>query len=187
MVLFLCDAVMRVHGVCPSHYVRQDNANEIAASQQPGVTVVRHQISEQQTVLLATPTSGNKAPFTRILEKLLAERAAVRKLQKKEKDPIREGILNCRQLSRKVSCNAAYGLLGAKKGYMPLPDLAAVTTFQGREVLKLTQRIIESEYGGHTIAGDTGKLCRVMFNAAICLIMHVVVLFVMFVFVLQTQ
>jgi DNA polymerase elongation subunit (family B) len=186
MVLFLCDAVMRVHGVCPSHYVRQDNANEIAASQQPGVVVVKHQISEQQTVLLATPTSGNKAPFTRILEKLLAERAAVRKLQKKEKDPIREGILNCRQMSRKITCNAgkfllyvcfysadrpdslmhiscslrmsAYGLLGAKKGYMPLPDLAAVTTFQGREVLKLTQHIIESEYGGHTIAGDTDSI-----------------------------
>jgi len=152
----LYPSLMRAHNVCPSRYVRPNMSSELRAGQELGVVVTDHVISDELTVQLAMPTSGSKAPFTKILEKLLAERTAVRKLQKLEPDPVKKSILNCRQLSRKVSCNSAYGLLGSKTGYLSLPPLAAVTTFTGRMALQFSQRIIEEEFGGFTVAGDTG-------------------------------
>lgn len=152
----LYPSLMRAHNVCPSRYIRAEKSSEVKAALEPGVVVTDHVISDALTVRLAMPTSGSKAPFTKILEKLLAERAAVRKLQKLEQDPVKKSILNCRQLSRKVSCNSAYGLLGSKTGYLSLPPLAAVTTYTGRMALQFSQKVIEEEFGGFTVAGDTG-------------------------------
>ena len=154
----LYPSLMRSYGVCPSRYVRLDRPNEMKAAIEAGVIFTDHVISDELTVRLAVPSNKKKAPFTEILEKLLAKRAAVRKLQKAEPDPMKKSILNCRQLSCKVLCNSAYGLLGAKTGYLSLPDLAAVTTFEGRNALQFSQKVIEEEYGGFTVAGDTGTL-----------------------------
>jgi len=120
--------------------------------------VQRHEyiIDENTTVVLATPSAADKKPpFVRMLEKLLAERKAVRKLEEAETDPSKKAILDCRQLSRKVSCNSAYGLLGAKKGYLSLQELAALTTFQGRQYLEFSQTTIENRFNGFTVAGDS--------------------------------
>lgn len=149
-------SILLAHNVSPDRLVRQDNPDEVAASKQTGVVVTAHQVSEHQTVLLAEPSVNPGVPyFRRTLEKLLSERAAVRKLLKTETDPAKRAILDARQKSKKVACNSAYGLLGAKKGYLPLPDLAAVTTYQGRQALQFSKRIAEEKYGARTIAGDS--------------------------------
>lgn len=153
----LYPSVMRAHGVCPSRYVRQNFLEEVAASQQPGVRVVEHRVAADKTVMIAHPSGGAKPPLTTTLEKLLAERAAVRRLMKTETDKGVLAVLDARQKSKKVACNSTYGLLGCKKGYLPCPDLAAVTTSEGRNYLMFTKKIVEEEFGGNVVAGDTGE------------------------------
>jgi DNA polymerase elongation subunit (family B) len=136
---------------------------EVKASQLAGVVVTEHQVSTTHSVLLATPHPDPGKPyFCTLLEKLLAERAAVRKLMKTETDPARLAILDARQKSKKICCNSAYGLLGAKTGYLPLSDLAAVTTFQGRQALQFSQKTAEEKYGACTIAGDTDSIMVIL-------------------------
>ena len=146
--------LMLSHAICPSRYVRQGEASEVAASLEEGVVVVEHHVSATKTVKLARPSlKGDVPPLSLILEKLLYERAKVRKLLKAETDPGQRIVLDKRQLARKVACNSTYGILGATKGYLPLPDLAAVTTYQGREALQYTQDIAVGKYGCKVIGG----------------------------------
>lgn len=163
----LYPSIQIAYSICPSRLVRADKPTEVAASQEQGVKVSTYTIDEktQQKVVLAVPSvnSNEKPPFVRILLKLLAERTHVRKLQKAETDPVKKSILNCRQLSRKVSCNSAYGLLGASQGYLALQQLAALTTYQGRMALQFSQRIVEEKYGATTVAGDTGEFHAIQF------------------------
>jgi DNA polymerase elongation subunit (family B) len=149
---------MRAYNVCPTRYVRAEHPEEVAASLLPGVVVAEHEIAPGKIVRLATPSdpTAGKPIFTIILEKLLKERADVRAQIKKTSDPDIKSILDKRQLSCKVSCNSAYGLLGATKGYLSLPDLAAVTTYRGRTSLQFSQHTAETVFGARTIAGDTG-------------------------------
>jgi DNA polymerase elongation subunit (family B) len=159
----LYPSLARAYRVCPSRYVRQNVPEEVAASQLPGVVVATHHVSDTETVLLATPYPDPGKPyFYGILQKLLDERAAVRKLIKTEPDPAKRAILNARQLAKKVGANSAYGLLGCKKGYMPLPQLAAVITYQGRQALQFSQHLAETKYGARTVAG--GELMLVMYT-----------------------
>jgi hypothetical protein len=39
---------------------------------------------------------------------------------------------------------------------LPLPDLAAVTTFTGREALMFSKKHAEEKYGAFVVGGDTG-------------------------------
>lgn len=146
--------IMRAYDICPSRYVMASSAKAIT---EPGVTFKSYKINEHLTVRIATPSQDAdvKPPMTVILTKLIAERTAVRKLLKAETDPVKKTVLQCRQLSRKVSCNSAYGLLGSKKGYLSLPELAALITSQGRYLLTVASDIIVDDYGGTIVAGDT--------------------------------
>jgi DNA polymerase elongation subunit (family B) len=145
--------IMRSYNICPTRYVMAGSEKAII---EPGVTVQSYEINNELTVRIATPSKNpdSKPPMYTILSKLLAERTAVRKLMETETDPVKKTVLNCRQLSRKVSCNAAYGLLGSKKGYLSLPELAALITFQGRHLLDVAADIVTDKYGGTIVAGD---------------------------------
>jgi hypothetical protein len=80
--------------------VRACNADEVKASQEEGVTLKKHQISATKVVTLATPSVDKSPPiFSRILEKLLNERAQVRKLMKTVTDKGQLNVLDCRQVS----------------------------------------------------------------------------------------
>jgi DNA polymerase elongation subunit (family B) len=126
---------------------------ETEASEEEGVVVEEHVVSSDLTVKLATPSDESPPPITKTIEKLLAERKAVRAMMKTEKDPQVYAILDARQKSRKVSCNSTYGLLGAKRGYLPMPDLAATITLEGRNALLFTEKVVKEEYGARIIAG----------------------------------
>jgi hypothetical protein len=60
------------------------------------------------------------------------------------------------QKAKKIACNSAYGILGSTVGMLPLPDLAAVTTFTGREALMFSKKHAEEKYGAFVVGGDTG-------------------------------
>jgi DNA polymerase elongation subunit (family B) len=150
--------IMRSYGVCPSRLVRTGYADEEAAALEEGVVVVEHQVGVNKVVRLAQPTNDGKPPFTIILEKLLDERKKVRKQMKTETDPAVLNVLDCRQKCKKVSCNSCYGLLGTTTGYLPLPDLAAVTTYQGRQALDFTIDVVVKDYGCTVVGGDTDSV-----------------------------
>ncbi|KAG5191273.1 hypothetical protein JKP88DRAFT_251606 [Tribonema minus] len=151
--------LMRSHGVCPSRYIRDDMPNEVAASLEDGVEVVCHNVAPGKVVKLAKLSDKTDVPvFTRILTKLLDERKKVRQQMKIVTDPDELNILDKRQLAKKVACNSAYGILGTTSGMMPLPDLAAVTTYQGRMVLQVTIDIATKEYGATVVGGDTDSI-----------------------------
>lgn len=145
------------YDICPTRYVRQHVPEEVAASQELGVVLTDYEISKGHIVKLAKPSDPNadKPVITKVLEKLLRERAAVRKVLKTEPDPSTRNILDARQKAKKVAANSTYGLLGATKGYLPLPDLAATITLCGRRALMLSKGVAENKYGAVTVAGDT--------------------------------
>lgn len=148
--------VMITHRICPTRYVRSNIPEEVAASLEPGVTVKEHRIGATKTVRLATPSGDDSPPiFTDIIKKLLRERALVRKAMKTITDKGQLEVLDCRQKAKKVMANSAYGILGTSTGMMPLPDLAAVITYEGRMALLETKRIAEEKYGAFVVGGGT--------------------------------
>lgn len=138
--------------------MRDAYPEEVAASREEGVVIHEHPVSEQHVVNIAFSPGSGKPPFTLILEKLLRERKLVRIQEEAEEDPGKKAVLHARQMAKKVAANSSYGLLGATKGYLPLPDLAAVTTFRGRRALAHTQAKAERVYGAKVVAGDTDSV-----------------------------
>jgi len=97
-----------------------------------------------------------------ILEELLAERKATRKLIPKQKDEFMKNVLDKRQLGIKVTANSLYGITGARTSTFYEKDVAASTTATGRKLLLYGKDVIEEVYGDKVC--DT-KLGRVMTNA----------------------
>jgi DNA polymerase elongation subunit (family B) len=80
----------------------------------------------------------------KMLQKLLKERKAVKKRMKIEKDPMIHMNLDNEQLALKVTCNSAYGGLGADISIICQRDIAACTTSTGREMLKFAKEYDEN-------------------------------------------
>ena len=64
-------------------------------------------------------------------------------------------VLNKRQLAYKVSANSMYGTMGVKKGYLPFMPGAMCTTAMGRKNINKVADVIQDEYKGDLIYGDT--------------------------------
>jgi DNA polymerase elongation subunit (family B) len=88
-----------------------------------------------------------KAILPSVLEELLFQRNATKKLMAKETDPFMKNIYDKRQLSIKVTANSIYGQTGAAVGDFFEPDVAASTTSTGRKLLTYAKRVIEEVYG----------------------------------------
>jgi DNA polymerase elongation subunit (family B) len=96
-----------------------------------------------------------------LVEKLLNARSFVKNQLKTAKDSNNKmlvNILDNRQLAIKVSANSMYGMLGAKKGYLPLMPGAASVTAAGRMALLKTIKYIEEKEGGLVVYGDTDSV-----------------------------
>ena len=78
-----------------------------------------------------------------ILDKLLKERKAVKKLMEAEPNPFKKRILDAKQLALKVTANSLYGQLGAPTSPVLKKDIAACTTSTGREMLILGKKYDE--------------------------------------------
>ncbi len=104
-----------------------------------------------------------------ILNDLIAERDAVKKVMKKEKDPFKYKILDGKQLAVKVTANSLYGATGADTSPIRQRDIAACTTSTGREMLKLAkhfdENIIPGLLNGYRYAlydGDNDKADQIL-------------------------
>jgi DNA polymerase elongation subunit (family B) len=91
-----------------------------------------------------------------IIRDLLEARKQVRK-RMKEIDPnsLEYNILNNRQLAYKVSGNSMYGALSARKGYLPFLPAGMCVTAVGRQSIEKVCNVIQKDYQGQVIYGDT--------------------------------
>lgn len=64
-------------------------------------------------------------------------------------------ILNQRQLAYKISANSMYGITGVKAGMLPFMPVAMSITYKGREGVKQVSDILQKQYNGKLIYGDT--------------------------------
>jgi len=99
-----------------------------------------------------------KAVLPAILEELLYERKATRKMIPKTQDEFMKNILDKRQLSIKVTANSLYGQTGAKTSTFYEPDVAASTTATGRKLLIYGKHIIEECYGDAVCETEEGTV-----------------------------
>jgi len=96
--------------------------------------------------------------FPPILEKLLALRKEVKKLQAAAEargDESQAKIFEARQLVIKLAANASYGFMGAVEGFHGVVPIAAATCLLGRHYIMLTIFTCLYEYYAPSIYGDT--------------------------------
>jgi DNA polymerase elongation subunit (family B) len=100
----------------------------------------------------AQPRDGSKSTLPKILQKLLSQRKATRKLAEKETDDFRKALLDAQQLAYKLTANSLYGQLGSNTSKIRRKCVAASTTGHGRQQLLFSKACIEQAYGPS--AGD---------------------------------
>lgn len=112
--------------------------------------------SGRRVCRFAQPMDGSKSTLPKILQKLLSQRKATRKLAEKETDDFRKALLDAQQLAYKLTANSLYGQLGSNTSKIRRKCIAASTTGHGRQQLLFSKACIESAYG--PTAGD--KRCE---------------------------
>tara|TARA_B100000674_G_scaffold158910_1_gene126901 strand:- start:17293 stop:20433 length:3141 start_codon:yes stop_codon:yes gene_type:complete len=107
-----------------------------------------------------------KGLLPEILESVLAERKAVKKMMKALNDPscTMYKVYDGRQLGLKVVANSIYGFTGAINGFLPEKRIAASVTKYGRYMINQTKEKVENhpvwgkKYGCKCIYGDTDSV-----------------------------
>lgn len=92
------------------------------------------------------------------LDILLKKRKETRKLMEKTEDDAQKSVLNGLQLAYKVVANSVYGQCGSKTSAIRNLYVAACTTAAGRQRIYDAKRIVETEFGGEVIYGDTDSI-----------------------------
>jgi len=91
----------------------------------------------------------HKGVLPALLEELYAERKAVKKrmaIAYEKGDKLLAEILECTQLSIKISLNSCYGFLGRKQGNMVLKELGSIVTAVGRQLIETSRDYAENEF-----------------------------------------
>jgi DNA polymerase elongation subunit (family B) len=92
------------------------------------------------------------------LDILLKKRKETRKLMETTEDDAQKSVLNGLQLAYKVVANSVYGQCGSRTSPIRKLEVAACTTAAGRDRIQDAKSIVESEFGGHVIYGDTDSI-----------------------------
>lgn len=92
------------------------------------------------------------------LEVLLKKRNETRKLIEQTEDDSQKSVLNGLQLAYKVVANSIYGQCGSKTSPIRKFEVAACTTAIGRDRIYFAKNIVETEFNGTVVAGDTDSL-----------------------------
>ena len=87
--------------------------------------------------------SNQLSVVPKILDNLMKERKAIKKLMKNETNPFKYMILDAQQLAVKVTANSLYGQLGASVSPIANRNIAACTTSTGREMLLFAKKYDE--------------------------------------------
>lgn len=114
----------------------------------------------RKTCGYAQPTDDPKSigllPMT--LDILLKKRKETRKLMEQTDDDAQKSVLNGLQLAYKVVANSVYGQTGSRTSPIRRVEVAACTTAAGRERLMFAKSVVESEFEGRVIYGDTDSI-----------------------------
>ena len=92
------------------------------------------------------------------LDILLKKRKETRKLMEKIEDESQKSVLNGLQLAYKVVANSVYGQCGSSTSPIRKLEVAACTTAAGRQRIRDAKMIVETEFGGEVIYGDTDSI-----------------------------
>jgi DNA polymerase elongation subunit (family B) len=121
----------------------------------PGVTYYTVQINSDETVVFARDET---AVIPKLLHKLVTARRKVKKQMKSVEDPFVYNVLDAKQGSLKIVCNATYGFTGARKGYMGCRSIMKSVTSLGRFLQKISSYYLANVYNIHTLYGDTDSI-----------------------------
>jgi DNA polymerase delta subunit 1 len=102
------------------------------------------------------PRTVGILPLT--LDILLKKRKETRKLMEKIEDESQKSVLNGLQLAYKVVANSVYGQCGSSTSPIRKLEVAACTTAAGRQRIRDAKMIVESEFVGEVIYGDTDTI-----------------------------
>ena len=102
------------------------------------------------------PRTIGLLPLT--LDILLKKRKETRKLMETTEDDAQKSVLNGLQLAYKVVANSVYGQCGSRTSAIRSLEVAASTTAAGRDRIQDAKNIVESEFGGQVIYGDTDSI-----------------------------
>ena len=102
------------------------------------------------------PRSVGVIPQT--LDILLKKRKETRKLMETIEDDSQKAVLNGLQLAYKTVANSVYGQCGSRTSPIRKLEVAACTTAAGRQRIQDAKRVVETEFGGEVIYGDTDSI-----------------------------
>lgn len=106
------------------------------------------------------PTSDTRTigvlPLT--LDILLKKRKETRKIMESIEDEAQKAVLNGLQLAYKVVANSVYGQCGSRTSPIRKMEVAACTTAAGRDRIYFAKSVVENEFGGEVIYGDTDSI-----------------------------
>jgi DNA polymerase elongation subunit (family B) len=102
------------------------------------------------------PRTVGVLPLT--LDLLLKKRKETRKLIEKTDDDAQKSVLNGLQLAYKVVANSVYGQCGSRTSPIRKLEVAACTTAVGRQKIFDAKKVVEEEFGGEVIYGDTDSI-----------------------------
>ena len=94
----------------------------------------------------AKKKDGSMGLMPKILDKLLKQRKATKKLMGKETDPFKKSIYDGLQLAYKVTANSLYGQMGSSVSPIYMKEIAASTTSTGREMLEFARDYMENDF-----------------------------------------
>ena len=102
------------------------------------------------------PRTVGVLPLT--LDILLKKRKETRKLLETTQDDSQRSVLNGLQLAYKLVANSVYGQAGSRTSAIRKTEVAACTTAAGRDRIQFAKHIIETEFGGDIVYGDTDSV-----------------------------
>lgn len=157
----LYPSIMRAYNICYSTIV---NDTKYLL---PNVKYLFIQINKQECIAVADVP----AVLPKLLMLQVTTRSDVKKLMKFEQDPFKRQMLDKKQNSLKVVCNATYGYTGADIGGgdfsdtnpgMALKDIMYVVTSLGRYLQKKTTSLLGA-LGIPVVYGDTDSVFALLF------------------------
>lgn len=92
------------------------------------------------------------------LDILLKKRKETRKLMEITEDESQKSVLNGLQLAYKTVANSVYGQCGSRSSPIRKVEVAACTTAAGREKIYFAKKVVEEDFGGEIIYGDTDSI-----------------------------
>ena len=121
-------------------------------------TVERADLNEEDERVPEVPAEQSQGILPKLIATLVSRRREVKKLMKdKNATPDQLATWDIKQTALKLTANSMYGCLGYTKSRFYARPLAMLTTFKGREILKSTKDLAESQQL-RVVYGDTDSV-----------------------------